>query len=81
MVRAFYTWNNTWPREAFESGDAHAKHVEHVQQIWKEFKDQVQQPGRLVYLDKKSRLELEAVGTRFIGHAAADAGETGPEDF
>lgn len=80
-VRAVYTWNNTWPREAFENDQALATHQGHVQPIWQEFKQQVQGVDRLVYLDKKSREEMERAGINIENHSAADNGDTGPEDF
>ena len=80
-VRAFYTWNNTWPEKAFDNPEAFAKHREHVQEIWKEFKKQVQETGSLTYLDKKSRAEQMRSGLRIKEHDEADHGNGGPEDF
>lgn len=81
-VRAFYTWNNTWPQEAFENVAALEAHRQHVQAVWSEFKDQIEKGGRLVYLDKDGRERMRRDGSNIFEHTAANkAGNTGPEDF
>jgi len=73
VVRAMYTWCNTWPRSAFESDEAHATHQTYVQGVWKEFKEQVEASDSLVLMSKETREQSRNTpGITIEDHMEAD---------
>lgn len=82
-VGAFYRWCNTWPKEAFESTAAQAKHQEHVVGIWEKFKEQISNSDELVYMTNEQRETLKKTGVQILEHVDADNVEknTGEEDL
>ncbi|MBI4087885.1 GNAT family N-acetyltransferase [Candidatus Kaiserbacteria bacterium] len=86
-VRAFYTWCNTWPKEAFTSEEgvtnmgALREHQKHVIGIWEDFKKQITDRGPLTYLSREEREAAQKANVQIIEHLEADHGDASKEDF
>ena len=68
-------------REAFGNDAALERHREHVQGIWKTFKEQVEDSEWIVFMSKDERERAMTEGMLVLEHSAADHGHMGEEDF
>lgn len=80
-INAFYRWCNYWPRESFESDEAYQKQNMYVKKIEDQFREDLENSGQLIFLDKQSREKAITRGVGIEEYKEADRGKTGEEDF
>jgi hypothetical protein len=79
--KAFTDYNIEWPREAFNSDEAHATQKAYLDSYNAGFANMVNSGGELIFLSQQERKDAKKEGLKIKEYKAADHGEAGKEDF